>query len=127
MALLFSGRALEATAPLEQGLRLSPYDPQNFVWLNVLALAHLFAGQHESALDAAVRAQQVRPNWWTTLEVLICCYVALGSWDEARECARQLEVVARQPGDVLAPLKLNNARWREQMNAAKQSASLEQQ
>lgn len=127
MALLFSGRALEAIAPLKQGLRLSPYDPQNFVWLNVLALAHLFAGQQEGALDAAVRAQQVRPNWWTTLEVLICCYVALGSWDEARECARQLEVVARQPGDVLAPLKLNNPRWREQMNAAKQSASLEQQ
>ena len=127
MALLFSGRALEATAPLEQGLRLSPYDPQNFVWFNVLALAHLFAGQQEGALDAAVRAQQVRPNWWTTLEVLVCCYAALGRWDEARDCVRQLEAVARQPGDVLAPLKLNNPQWREQMDAAKQSASQEQQ
>jgi TolB-like protein len=127
MALLFSGRALEAAAPLEQGLRLSPYDPQNFVWLNLLALAHLFAGQQEGALAAAVRAQQVRPNWWTTLEVLICCYAALARWDDARACVRQLEAVARQPGDVLAPLKLNNPHWREQMDAARQSASQEQQ
>ena len=127
MALLFSGRAPEATAPLEQGLRLSPYDPQNFVWLNVLALARLFAGQQESALDAAVRAQQVRPNWWTTLEVLICCYVALERWNEARDCMRQLQMGARQHGDVLAPLKLNNPHWREQMDAAKQSSNQQQQ
>ena len=61
MALLFSGRALEATAPLEQGLRLSPYDPQNFVWLNILALAHLFAGRQESALTPLFgRSRSVR-------------------------------------------------------------------
>jgi tetratricopeptide (TPR) repeat protein len=86
MALLFSGRASEAVPAVEQGLRLSPYDAQNFVWLNLLALARLFAGQQEGALDAAVRAQQVRPNWWTTLVVLVCCYVALNRWDEAKDC-----------------------------------------
>jgi TolB-like protein len=120
MALLFSGRALEATAPLEQGLRLSPYDPQNFVWLNILALARLFAGQREGALDAAVRAQQVRPNWWTTLEVLTCCYAALNRWDEARYCVRQSEAVTRQSGDVLSPMKLNNPHWQQQMETARE-------
>ena len=122
MALLFSGRALEATAPLEQGLRLSPYDPQNFVWLNILALARLFAGQPEGALDAAVRAKQVRPNWWTTLEVLTCCYAALSRWDEARACMRQSEAVTSHPGDVLAPMKLNNPHWQQHMDTARERA-----
>jgi TolB-like protein len=127
MALLFSGRALEATAPLEQGLRLSPYDPQNFVWLNILALARLFSGQHEAALDDAVRAQQVRPNWWTTLEVLTCCYTALNKWDEARDCFRQVEAVTRQPGDVLGPMKQNNPHWKQQIDAARERAQQNRQ
>jgi TolB-like protein len=118
MALLFSGRASEAIAPLEYGLRLSPYDPQNFVWFNVLALARLFSGRAEAGLEAAARALQVRPNWWTSLEVLVCCYAALGKWDEARRCAQQMASVIRQPGDVLAPLKAHNPAWTEQMNSA---------
>src|SRR4029079_4151856 len=65
MALLFSGRATEAIAPLEYGLRLRHDDPANFVWFNVLALARLFSGRREAALEAAARAVQVRPNWWT--------------------------------------------------------------
>jgi TolB-like protein/Flp pilus assembly protein TadD len=118
MALLFSGRASEAIAPLEYGLRLSPYDPQNFVWFNILALARLFSGRAEAGLEAAARALQVRPNWWTSLEVLVCCYAALGKWDEARRFAQQMATVARQPGDVLAPLKAHNPEWKEQMTSA---------
>jgi TolB-like protein/Tfp pilus assembly protein PilF len=115
MALLFSGRPSEAIAPLEYGLRLSPYDPQNFVWFNILALARLFSGRAEAGLEAAARALQVRPNWWTSLEVLVCCYAALGKLDEARRCAQQMANVTRQPGDVLAPLKAHNPAWAEQM------------
>ena len=116
MALLFSGRASEAVAPLEHGLRLSPYDPQNFVWFNMLALARLFAGRAEAALEAAIRALQVRPNWWTTLEVLTCCYAKLERWDEARNCVRDMGKVEKQPGDVLAVLRAKNPSWTEQMN-----------
>jgi TolB-like protein len=115
MALLFSGRAGEAIPPLEYGLRLSPYDPQNFVWLNVLALARLFSGRTEAALEAAEHALQVRPNWCTSLEVLVCCYAALGKWDDARRCAQDMASLKRQPGDVLAALKANNPHWAEQM------------
>jgi pentatricopeptide repeat protein len=122
MALLFSGRAPEAIAPLEYGLRLSPYDPQNFVWFNVLALARLFSRRAEAGLEAAARALQVRPNWWTSLEVLICCYAALGKWDEARRCAQQMDSMTRQPDDVLAPLKTHNPSWADEMNHALQRA-----
>ncbi len=123
MALLFSGRATEAIAPLEYGLRLSPYDPQNFVWLNLLALARLFSRRAEAALEAVKRALQVRPNWWTSLEVLACCYAALGQWDEARRTAQQMAAVTKHPGDVLAPLKSHNPAWAEQMDSALRKAS----
>jgi hypothetical protein len=99
-------------------LRLSPYDPQNFVWFNILALARLFSGRAEAGLEAAARALQVRPNWWTSLEVLICCYAALEKWDEARRFAQQMATVVRQPGDGLAPLKAHNPAWKEQMTSA---------
>ena len=123
MALLFSGRASEAIAPLEYGLRLSPYDPQNFVWFNLLALARLFSGRAEAGLEAAARAVQVRPNWWTSLEVLVCCYATLGKWDEARRCAQPMSSVTKQPGDVLAPLKSHNPVWAKQMDSALRKAS----
>src|SRR5262249_58715172 len=77
MALLFSGRASEAIGPLEYGLRLSPYDSQNFVWFNILALARLFSGRAEAGLEAVARALQVRPHWWTSLRSLRCCYSSL--------------------------------------------------
>jgi len=123
MALLFSGRAAEAIVPLEYGLRLSPYDPQNFVWFNLLALARLFSRRAEAGLEAATRALQVRPNWWTSLEVLVCCYAALGKWDEARRYAQQMATVTKQPGDVLAPLKSHNPDWAKQMDSALRAAS----
>jgi TolB-like protein len=123
MALLFSGRAAEAITPLEYGLRLSPNDPQNFVWFNVLALGRLFSGRPEAGLEAAARALQVRPNWWTSLEVIICCYAALDRWDEARRYACDLTRVAKQPGDVLAALKAHNPGWNEQMRGALRAAS----
>jgi TolB-like protein len=123
MALLFSGRASEAVVPLEHGLRLSPYDPQNFVWFNMLALARFFAGKPDAALEAAIRALQVRPNWWTTLEVLACCYAALDRWDEARNCVRDMGKVERQPGDVLAVLRAQNPNWTAQISEALRKAS----
>jgi TolB-like protein len=123
MGLLFSGRASDAITPLEYGLRLSPYDPQNFVWFNVLALARLFSDRPEAALESAARALQVRPNWWPTMEVLLCCYAALGKWEEAKRIAQQMEQSTRQPGDVMAPLRAHNPKWNEQMARALREAA----
>ena len=62
-------------------------------------------------------------TWWTSLEVLVCCYAALGKWDEARRCAQQMASVTKQPGDVLAPLKARNPAWAEQMTSALRRAT----
>ncbi|MDA9427140.1 winged helix-turn-helix domain-containing tetratricopeptide repeat protein [Bradyrhizobium sp. CCBAU 53380] len=114
-ALLFNGSATEAISPLEYGLRLSRHDPQGFAWFNMLALARLFSGRPEAALEAAARALQVRPNWPTSLEVLVCCCGTLEKWDEARRWAQQIAGFTSPSDDILAPLKAHNPAWTEQM------------
>jgi len=117
MARLYSGDAAGAIPPLQHGLRLSPYDPQNFVWYCELALAHLFAGEAEQAVDAATRALKVRPDWPPALEIMAICSVASGRLDEARRCAEQMRQAPSPPGDIFAPLRARNRQWSEQMQA----------
>jgi pentatricopeptide repeat protein len=116
MARLFSGHAFEAIAPLQRGLKLNPHDPQNPVWFNVLALAQLFAGEAQGALQTAARALATRPDWRPTLETMACCYAASGKWDDARRCVRQMARLQRPSSDGLAPLRERNPKWRDQLN-----------
>ena len=111
MAQLFRGSASKAVLPLERGLTLSAYDPQNFAWYNLLALAHLFAGQPEPALAAAIKAQKVRPAWRPTIETLTCCYASLGRGEDAQSCVMQMRKLEKPPGDTLGPLRLRNPQW----------------
>ncbi len=112
---LFSGNAADAIGSVERGLRLNPYDPQNFVWLNLLALAFYFADQKEKALQTAIRASKIRPTWLPLLETLALCYATLDRMDEARECVRQMHELERPKGDLFALLKIHNPQWNEIM------------
>lgn len=113
MARLFNGAAAEAIASLERGLQLHAFDPQNFIWLNLLALARLLAGQHEAALDAAVEAVRVRPDWRPSLESLACCYFALGREQDARRCVKEAAELSRPSSNALKPLMQRNPLWAE--------------
>ena len=124
MARLFSGFASEAIEPLEYGLRLNPYDPQNFVWYNVLALAYLFAQDACKARESALRALKVRPTWRPTLETLACCHAQLGDANAARACVQQLVRLDKPPGDVFGPLKCRNPEWSGQLTALLSSVGL---
>jgi tetratricopeptide (TPR) repeat protein len=55
-ARLSSGGASDAIKPFQRGLKLSPHDPQNLAWFNLLATAQLIAGDTEGALLTAARA-----------------------------------------------------------------------
>lgn len=118
MGQLFSGRAAEAVGPLERGLRLSPFDPQNFVWFNLLALAQLFADAPQAALDAARRSLQVRPDWRPAVETVVCAQVALGQMQEAEQSARRLGQLTRPADDVLGPMRAARPDWAERMRDA---------
>jgi TolB-like protein len=115
MVQLFSGKAPEAIAPLERGLTLSPHDPQNPVWLNLLALAQFFAGQVESALKTTSRALKVRPDWRPIMETKVCCYGVLDRWDDAHRSSREMTHLQTPAGDALTPLRDRNPHWRDRM------------
>jgi TolB-like protein len=96
MARLSSGRASDAIGPFQRGLKLSPHDPQNLAWFNLLATAQLIAGDIEGALLTTTRAQAVRPDWPPTLETMACCYAASAKWEDARRCVREMARASRR-------------------------------
>jgi TolB-like protein len=118
MARLFAGRPQEGTEALEHGLALNPYDPQNFVWYNLLALAHFFAGEFDKGLSAAERAWGIRPNQRISLELMACCHLALGHADAAAQCAEQAAGLPDPTDKLLAPLDQTIPRWREGIDMA---------
>lgn len=116
MGKLFQGRAIEAIAPLERGLTLNPHDPQNFVWYNLLSLAHLFAGKAQDALAAAIKARKVRPAWRPIHATLACCHAALERMEEAAQCIARMGESQEEPsGDALEPLRFHNPHWAREM------------
>lgn len=111
MARLHAGNAQHAIDPLTRGLQLNPFDPQNFVWYNLLAYAHLFTGDPGAALQFAARAQEVRPDWPPAVATEICCQVEQGHIEAARELHRRLRNMPVVIGDTLAPLWQRNPFW----------------
>ncbi len=124
MARLFSGKAAEAIEALEHGLRLSPYDPQSFVWFRILALAHYFNGQSDQAFQVAIKAIKARPSWRPSLETAIICCVALDRMAAARQFVDEMRELERPDADVLAPLREHNPQWAAEMSAMLRRAGL---
>jgi TolB-like protein/Flp pilus assembly protein TadD len=124
MTRLFRGAAMAAVAPLTYGFQLCPHDPQNAIWLHLLALAQFLAGRPEEALRDADRALAVRPDWRPTHELRAAICRTLGNENDART---SLAVAARlpvPPGDALHPLWAHNPNWRSQLDALIDPATL---
>lgn len=105
MARLHTGDAAGAVDSLEQGLRLNPFDPQNFVWQHTLSTSLLLAGDPAHGLEAALRAQEIRPDWSPAVDAAARCLVALGRRDEARACIARARELPPAASDTLAPLR----------------------
>lgn len=111
MARLYAGDARGAIAPLEEGLQLNAFDPQNFVWFTALAYAHLFDGRADLALMASRRAQEVRPGWAPALQAGLCALRVQGEQDAARDCAAQIARLPPGGADPLWPMRRHNPVW----------------
>ena len=122
MSRLFAGHPSEAIAAYERGLRLNPYDPQNFVWFYLLALSFYFSGQTDNALLTAIRSTGIRSTWLPGAEMLALCYVTLGRMDEARACVKKMGTLEKPKSDLIAPFKVHNPRWSETMAATLRKA-----
>jgi TolB-like protein len=58
-SLAYEGRIDEAIPYFEKAINLSPYDPQRWAFYSYGALAHLFAGRFERAVDWSQKATRV--------------------------------------------------------------------
>jgi adenylate cyclase len=116
--LLHAGRPKPAIEPLEHGLRLSPYDPQNFTWMIFLALAYYFTGNPATGLEDARRALALRPNWSPALKVMVLCSLALGDEAQARSAASQLSRCTQAGGDLMGLIARHNPSWADHIDEA---------
>jgi len=99
----WSNRPDSAIEALHRAIRLSPLDPQRWVFYGGLALAHLVAGAYEEAIEWADRALHENPRGTAVLGVhgykaAACGY--LGRIEEGRECVKAYHEL--RPGSTMA-------------------------
>lgn len=123
MAMLYLGKAGEAKSALQHGLRLNAHDPHNFVWFDLLALAHLFTDETRPAVTAATQALKIRPASQLTLQVMAICDAASGRTDEARRCVGAALEISAHPIAILAPLRARNPQWSQEIDRLLRQAS----
>ena len=115
MARLFAGDAAGAKASLAEGLRLNCFDPQNFVWFNLLAHASLFSHEPGEALVNARHSREVRPGWRAAAITEVCSLVALGEIERARATHAKLAELDDPAGDSMSPLWKAQPQWAERV------------
>jgi len=119
---LHQGRPQDAIEPLEHGLRLSPFDPQNFTWLFLLSVAYVFSGNPEAGLATARRALSVRPHWVPALKLVVLCSTLLGDMPQARSAAAQVRSADGREGDLARLIPASNPAWIEEIEHAVRDA-----
>src|SRR5271169_260946 len=92
--------AIEA---LERAMRLSPLDPQRWMFEGGLALAHMAAGRYEEAMEWADRALLEQPRAAAIVRCKVVLCGCLSRLDEARRWLARL--LQAQPGLTVAELK----------------------
>jgi TolB-like protein/Flp pilus assembly protein TadD len=116
-SLAYDGRIHEAMPCFERAIQLSPHDPQRWACYSYRALAHLLAGEYESAVEWGTKATRV-PNchYWPFAHRV----AALGYLQRPAELtAAVAELMRRKPGFTCAFA-------RERLFYIKESAHIEQ-
>jgi TolB-like protein/Tfp pilus assembly protein PilF len=84
LAKIFDGHPEETESHEREALRVSPHDTEAGVWVEYIALAKLYLGAYEEALDLFRRAKDLDPNFATGRLNMATVLVELGRLDEAR-------------------------------------------
>jgi len=80
----FGGRPSAAIEPLAAALRLSPFDPLDYVWLHWESRAHYWTGDYEAAIATAQRVWRSRPEIHGAGRALIAALGQAGRPGEAK-------------------------------------------
>jgi len=92
LALSWMGKTDVAIERAQRALRLSPFDPLNYLAYNAIAISYFNLKQYEESRDAARRSIQSNPNFGMSYAFLAAALVRLGCDEEARVEARQAVV-----------------------------------
>jgi adenylate cyclase len=79
--------AIEA---LQHAMRLSPLDPQHWLFVGGISFAHLVARRFEQAIDWADRYTREQPRLGSGYRIKAVACAHLGRLEQARECARRI-------------------------------------
>jgi adenylate cyclase len=81
----------KAIAHLEQATRMSPHDPQTFLFNTNLAIAHYVAGRYAEAVAFGRKAVQQRPGFTPALRIYTASLAQTGQIEEASAALDQLK------------------------------------
>jgi adenylate cyclase len=96
LALSWMGTADVAVDRANRALRLSPFDPLNYLSYNALAISYLHMNQFNEAYEVATRSVQLNPRFSVSRAFLTAALSRLGKSAQAESEARQL--LAIDPG-----------------------------
>lgn len=89
-ALSYVGRAEEALEHAEFAVRLSPHDPDIYMYYDVLSGVYYFNDRYSEGLLWASQARSLNGSYTSNLRQLAVNYAALGQADEAGRAAEEL-------------------------------------
>jgi len=89
LALSWMGKTAIAIERAQRALRLSPFDPLNYLAYNALAISYFHLKNYEQARDAARRSIKSNPQFGMSHAFLAAALVRLGCLEEAKAEARQ--------------------------------------
>jgi TolB-like protein/Tfp pilus assembly protein PilF len=95
-ALMFSGRARDAIPLIQLALRISPKDPEAYLWHCQLCQAHLHLHEYKEAIEECRRSINMNNAFVGGYIYLISAYGATGQMQQARQALAELN--KRQPG-----------------------------
>ena len=105
LALAFDGQSDKAITHLEQAVRMSPHDPQTFLFNVSLAIAHYVADRYSEAVPFGRKAVQQRPGFTGGHRIFAASLAQAGHTDEARKALTQLKNL--QPDISIAWIEAN--------------------
>jgi adenylate cyclase len=98
----FSGQPAEAIEPLETALRLSPFDPFDYLWRHWISRAYYWSRNYEAAVPTARSVWRSHPQVSSPVRTLIAALGQLGRFEEAQEAiAEAVERFGREPFQAL--------------------------
>jgi adenylate cyclase len=111
------GRPQDAIEHFERGLRLSPFDPQNFFWLLMLGWSFYLTGQQSRALATTRQSLYLRPDWSSALKTLAAIALEMGQEKLAEDSWRQSFTTLNQTPDLIGLLRRSHPEWIEEIES----------